>query len=74
MTESAEQMPALTQTARGGKRIATRPRKMSKEHIVRSACLLVLLTGLKIYNDLGSMGGFNCPEQWVLECGRIVVG
>lgn len=34
MMESAEQMPHLTQTAIGGKRMAMRPRKMSDEHIV----------------------------------------
>ncbi len=33
MMESAEQMPHLTQTAIGGKRMAIRPRKMSDEHI-----------------------------------------
>jgi hypothetical protein len=33
MMESTEQMPRLTQTARGGKRMAMRPRKMSGEHI-----------------------------------------
>lgn len=31
---SAEQMPLLTQTARGGKIMATRPRKMSLPHIL----------------------------------------
>jgi len=34
MMESAEQMPHLTQTAIGGKRMAMRPRKISDEHIV----------------------------------------
>ena len=34
MMESTEQMPRLTQTAMGGKRIAMRPRKMSGVHIV----------------------------------------
>lgn len=33
ITESAEQIPHLTQTARGGKRMAMRPRKISAEHI-----------------------------------------
>jgi hypothetical protein len=33
MMESAEQMPHLTQTAMGGKRMAMRPRKMSDVHI-----------------------------------------
>jgi hypothetical protein len=51
-------MPALTQTAIGGKRMAIRPRKMSVEHIVGSACLLTFVSGMKIYNDLYSMGGF----------------
>jgi hypothetical protein len=32
--ESAEQIPHLTQTAMGGKRMAIRPRKMSVEHIL----------------------------------------
>jgi len=34
MRESAEQMPHLTQTAIGGKRMAIKPRKRSEEHIV----------------------------------------
>jgi len=34
MRESAEQRPVLTQTARGGKRMAIKPRKMSEEHIL----------------------------------------
>lgn len=34
MKESAEQMPVLTQTGSGGKRMAKKPRKMSVEHIV----------------------------------------
>lgn len=34
MRESAEQMPHLTHTAMGGKRIASKPRKRSDEHIV----------------------------------------
>jgi len=34
MIESAEQRPVLTQTARGGKRMAKRPRKMSEVHIL----------------------------------------
>jgi len=33
MRESAEQMPHLTQTAIGGKRMAIKPRKRSEEHI-----------------------------------------
>ena len=35
MRESAEQIPHLTQTAIGGKRMAMRPRKMSVEHILK---------------------------------------
>ena len=35
ITESAEQMPHLTHTAMGGKRMARRPRKMSEEHILK---------------------------------------
>lgn len=31
--ESAEQRPRLTQTARGGNRMAIKPRKISDEHI-----------------------------------------
>lgn len=34
MTESALQMPHLTQTGRGGKSTAKRPRKMSAEHMM----------------------------------------
>ena len=35
MMESAEQMPHLTQTAMGGKRMAMKPRKMSDEHMIK---------------------------------------
>jgi len=41
MRESAEQMPDLTQTAIGGKRMATRPRKRSEEHILIVASSLI---------------------------------
>ena len=34
MRESAEQMPDLTQTAIGGKRMAIKPRKRSEEHML----------------------------------------
>jgi hypothetical protein len=34
MRLSAEQMPLLTQTASGGKMMATRPRKMSLPHML----------------------------------------
>jgi len=35
MTLSAEQMPHLTQTAMGGKRMARTPRKISEEHMLK---------------------------------------
>jgi hypothetical protein len=38
MRLSAEQMPLFTQTASGGKRMATRPRKMSLPHMLRVGC------------------------------------
>lgn len=38
--ESAEQIPHLTQTAMGGKRIAIRPRNMSVEHILMVCIVL----------------------------------
>jgi len=36
MMESTEQMPRFTQTARGGNRMAIKPRKISDEHILNS--------------------------------------
>lgn len=33
ISESAEHIPRFTHTARGGKRMAIKPRKMSEEHI-----------------------------------------
>lgn len=41
--ESAEQMPRLTQTARGGKRMAIKPRNKSVEHISDDLLLLGVL-------------------------------
>jgi len=38
MRLSAEQMPLLTQTASGGKRMAIRPRKMSLPHMLWFEC------------------------------------
>jgi hypothetical protein len=44
--ESAEQIPHLTQTAIGGKRMARSPRKISVEHIVMG-CMVLQFCGLK---------------------------
>jgi hypothetical protein len=38
MRLSAEQIPLFTHTASGGKRMATRPRKMSLPHMLEFVC------------------------------------
>lgn len=74
MRESAEQRPRLTHTARGGKRMAIRPRKMSLPHILlinpEVVVDLVSVQGEEddMYGNMGALSGVTGAgddEKWL---------